>query len=255
LSGRSIPRQPRKGPVHLIVVANGHYSPVHGPKGIATLSVIASLSKDECEKIKMKKLSVFLVFVLVISFLGCDSEKPQPSAQPAASESVTGRVALQKMIAPAHLWAADTKPVSMKSNAGKDNLGRDGKSAFWQAVFVSASKQQSQNFSWSGLAGQDAPPKGVDHGVPDSYNPSNRTMQPFDLNFLKADSDKAFEVAQEHGGKQLLAKNPNQQVFYILDWSGSENLLRWHVIYGASVNNAQLTVIVNAATGEFLHRE
>lgn len=201
----------------------------------------------------MKKISTLLFFVLASFLLGCESEKTQPSAQPTTPEYQTGRFALQKMIPPAHLWAEDAKPVSMKSTAGKENLG--GKSAFWQAVFVSASKQQSEGFTWSGLVGKDAPPQGVDHGVPDSYNASNRTMQPFDLNFLKVDSDKAFEVAQEHGGKQLLAKNPNQEVLYILDWSGSEGVLRWHVIYGSSANNAQLTVIVNASNGEFIHKE
>ncbi|HEY6351347.1 MAG TPA: hypothetical protein VI636_18230 [Candidatus Angelobacter sp.] len=203
----------------------------------------------------MKKISTLLFLVLASFLLGCESEKTQPSAQPTAPESQTGRFALQKMIPPARLWAADAKPVSVKSTAGKDNLGHDGKPAFWQAVFVSAFKQQSEGFTWSGLVGNDAPPQGVDHGVPDSYNPSNRTMQPFDLNFLKVDSDKAFEVAQEHGGKHLLAKNPNQEVLYILDWSEPESVLRWHVIYGSSANNAQLSVIVNASNGEFIHKE
>lgn len=206
------------------------------------------------EKIQMKKISTFLLLLFAICLLGCETEKPQPSAKP-VTEYQSGRFALQKMIPPAHLWASDAQPVSMKSTSGKDNSGHDGKSAFWQTVFVSAGKQQTETFSWSGLVGEGAPPKGVDHGIADSYSPSNRTMQPFDLNFLKVDSDKAFEVAQEHGGKQLLAKNPNQEVLYLLDWNGSENLLRWHVIYGSSANTAQLTVIVNASTGEFIHKE
>ena len=203
----------------------------------------------------MKTTCTFLFFILAILLLGCESEKPQTSTQPAAPELQSGRFALQKMIPPAHLWAGDAQPVNMKSNAGKDNLGHDGKAAFWQAVFVSPSKQQADAFTWSGLVGKDAPPQGVDHGAAEAYSPSNRSMQPFDLNFLKVDSDKAFAVAQEHGGKQLLAKNPNQEVIYLLDWSGSENLLRWHVIYGSSINNAQLSVTVNAATGEFIHKE
>lgn len=202
----------------------------------------------------MKKIGTLLSLVLALFLLGCSSEPSEPS-KPEITESQTGRFALQKMIPPAHLWAADAQPVSMKSTAGKANLGYDGKPAFWQTVFVSPSKEKTETFSWSGLVGEGAPPKGVDHGIADGYSPSNRSMQPFDLNFLKIDSDKAFEVAQEHGGKQLLAKNPNQEVLYILDWSGSESLLRWHVIYGSSANNAQLTVIVNAATGEFVHKE
>ncbi|HKD13967.1 MAG TPA: hypothetical protein VKE71_05405 [Candidatus Angelobacter sp.] len=203
----------------------------------------------------IKKIITFLLFAFAVLLLGCESEKPQQSSKPAGPELQTGRFALQKMIAPAHLWSADAQPVSLKSNAGKDNLGHDGKSGYWQALFVSPSKQKAQSFSWSGLVGAGAPPQGVDHGIEEGYSPTNRTMQPFDLSFLKSDSDNAFVVAQEHGGKQLLAKNPNQEVFYILDWNASENLLKWHVIYGTSPNNAQLTVIVNASTGDFIHKE
>src|SRR5215472_13636032 len=134
----------------------------------------------------MKRISTFLFFALAIYLLGCDSEKPKPSAPP-VQELETGRFALQKMIAPAHLWSADAQPVSLKSNSGKDNPGHDGKSAYWQALFVSPSRQKAETFSWSGLVGPDAPPRGVDHGTEDSYNPANRTTQPFDLNFLKSD--------------------------------------------------------------------
>jgi len=203
----------------------------------------------------MKKIVTCLLFAFAALLLGCESEKPQQSSKPTGPELQTGRFALQKMIAPAHLWSADAQPVSLKSNAGKDNLGHDGKSAYWQALFVSPAKQKAQSFSWSGLVGAGAPPRGVDHGIEESYSPTNRTMQPFDLSFLKSDSDRAFAVAQEHGGKQLLAKNPNQEVLYILDWNASENVLKWHVIYGSSANNAQLTVIGNASTGDFIHKE
>src|SRR5947209_19615565 len=76
--------------------------------------------------------------------------------------------------------------------------------------------------------------KGVDHGVEDTYNPANRLARPFDLNFLKVDTDKAFEVAQEHGGKKVLEKDPKTNVGYLLDFDGMSSQLRWHVIYGGS---------------------
>lgn len=201
----------------------------------------------------MKKLSLILLAALSL-VLGCESA-PEKKPEPPKTEFQTGRFALQKMLVPAHLWSGDAQPVNLKSNAGSDNTGHDGKSAFWQATFASPGRQKAEPFSWSGLTGEDAPPRGVNHGVEDSFNPANRSTQPFDLSFLKIDSDKAFEVAQQHGGKQLLEKNSKQQVFYLLDWDPREAALRWHVIYGGSENNAQLTVIVNASTGEFVHRE
>jgi hypothetical protein len=205
----------------------------------------------------MKNACMFLMFAAAMLLLGCDSspDKGAGSSQPATTQVETGRFAMQKMIAPARLWVADAQPVRMTSSTGKDNLGHDGKSGFWQTTFASPARQKAESFSWSGLVGPDAPPRGVDHGTEDSFNPANRSTQPFDLAFLKIDSDQAFEVAQKHGGKELLAKNPNQEVLYVLDWDAHLNELRWHVIYGSSENKSQLTVIVNASTGDFIHKE
>ena len=81
-------------------------------------------------------------------------------------------------------------------------------------------RQKAEPFTWSGVATEDTP-KGVNHGVEDTYNPANRLSRPFDLNFLKVDTDKAFEVAQEHGGKKLLEKDPKTNVGYLLDFDGA----------------------------------
>jgi hypothetical protein len=96
--------------------------------------------------------------------------------------------------------------------------------------------------------------KGVDHGAEDSYNPANRSARTFDLNYLRTDTDKAFEVAQQHGGKQLLEKDPKTAVAYLLDWDAQSNQLRWHVMYGADTVG-RLTVLVDASSGEFIRKE
>ena len=75
------------------------------------------------------------------------------------------------------------------------------------------------------------------------------------MQFLKTDSDKAFEVAQQHGGDKLLAKTPEMPVFYSLDWDRSENKLEWHVMYGGGKDDAKLRVSVDATTGNFLRVE
>ena len=81
------------------------------------------------------------------------------------------------------------------------------------------------------------------------------SARPFDLNFLKVDTDKAFEVAQKHGGKQVLDKDPKVDVGYRLDWDVQSDQLRWHVIYGGSESTGKLTVIVDASSGTFLRKE
>ncbi len=169
-------------------------------------------------------------------------------------QTETGRFALQKMLAPARFWSPDAQPVRLESTNLKGSNGQDGKATFWRALFASPGRQKSEPFTWSGVATEDTR-KGVDHGVEDTYNPSNRSSRPFDLNFLKVDTEKAFEVAQKHGGKQVLDKDPKVDVGYRLDWNAQSNQLLWHVIYGGSESTGKLTVLVDASSGEFLRKE
>lgn len=208
----------------------------------------------------MNKVRLFLFLAFMLP-LGCSSpsgkeqsQNATDSQQPAASQLETGRIAFQKMIPRARFWAPDAQPVRIESEVLKGSNGHDGKSGFWRATFASATRHKTEPFTWSGMSDSDAPP-GVDHGVEDSFDPSNRSTQPFDLSFLKIDSDKAFEVAQQHGGKQLLAKGPSAGVKYVLDWDPQTGQLKWRVFYGGNDASAKLGIVVNASTGEFIHKE
>ena len=207
----------------------------------------------------MTRVGIFLLAAALLT-LGCDSS-PKKSGNGSAANNQkpvisteTGRFALQKMLPPARMWAADSRPVRLESSVLGGTDGHDGKAGFWRCMFGSAARQKAETFTWSGMDTPDNP-RGINHGPEDSYNPANRSAQGFDLPFLKVDSAQAFEVAQQHGGKQLLAKNPKQEVIYLLDWDPSVNELNWHVIYGSSESNAKLTVIVNASEGKFVRKE
>ena len=139
----------------------------------------------------------------------------------------------------------------MESSTNEDSKGHDGKSAIWHAGFASVAQRGTKPYTWSG-SGTD---RGVNPGIEDSYNPSNASTTAFDFQFLKIDSDKAFEVAQQHGGDKLLAKEADTPVMYILEWDRVNNNLVWHVIYGTSRADAKLKVAVNATTGEFIRIE
>ena len=73
--------------------------------------------------------------------------------------------------------------------------------------------------------------------------------------FLKIDTDKAFQVAQQHGGDKVLEKNPDLNIVYLADWNRNENELVWHVYYGNNRDDAKLKIAVNASTGEYLRKE
>jgi hypothetical protein len=205
---------------------------------------------------KMTKRPILPFLVLLgLALAGCEESTPNksqtPSPEKKATELQTGRFALQRMLPVARLWAADAKPIQLQSSTSSDSNGHDGKASYWRAVFGSASRGKSEPFSWSG----DPESRGVDHGTEDAFNPNNRSTQAWDLAFLKVDTDKAFEVAQEHGGKQLLDKDPKLPVMYFLGWNATSNELAWFVIYGGSTSNAKLTVLVDASTGRYVRKE
>jgi hypothetical protein len=193
----------------------------------------------------MKRLALIVLSLAMIA--GCTSEAPQQPPKPQPPELLTGRSAFQKLYISAHGWAGDAKPYQLQSQVIGDNKGADGKAAIWQASFASQTLHSSKPYVWSGVDSPDAPSRGVDPGAQDNYTASNA----FDVNFLKIDSDKAYEVAQKHGGDKI-AGTP---VTYLLDWAPGENKLVWHVVYGPSRNEAKLVADVDATTGEFIRKE
>jgi hypothetical protein len=202
----------------------------------------------------MKKL-LMAMFALAL-LTACSSEAPKPAEntkpQPQAPDLLTARSAFQKLYISAHGWGPDARPYRVESMPNADSKGRDGKSAIWKASFASVAKRGTKPYTWSGSEGSE---RGVNPGLEDTYNPGNASTQAFDMAFLKIDSDKAFEVAQQHGGDKLLAKAADTPVLYILEWDRVNNELVWHVIYGTSRGDAKLKVAVNATSGEFLRIE
>jgi uncharacterized lipoprotein YajG len=205
--------------------------------------------------VSMRKLALlFPVFIAIVSLAGCNS-KPQSSqsAKPAPkqAEYETGRVAFQKMYLSARGWAGDATPFRLQSQYTADAPVAEGKAGLWRASFASPGRHMMKMFIWSGLVGPEAPEQGVTFTTEDSWSSANTSTHPFSFEFLKIDSDKAFELAEKNGGSKLTKANPKQPVFFVLDWDNQKNMLIWHVIYGSSQDDAKLRIAVNASTGEF----
>ncbi len=209
----------------------------------------------------MRKLLAVLIAVFALALLnGCESKKetPAPAAETKpkveAPEYETGRLAFQKLYVSARAFAADVQPYRLQSLYTADAPVDKGKAAIWSAQFASPSRRSIKSYTWSGVSGEGMPDRGVSHGTEDTYNPSNSSTRVFDMQFLKVDSDKAFEEAQKHGGEALMKKDPKQPVVFILEWS-QKNRLVWHVIYGDSRNDAKLAIAVDASSGAFIEKE
>ncbi|HLH08111.1 MAG TPA: PepSY domain-containing protein [Terriglobales bacterium] len=211
----------------------------------------------------MKKNARPAAFVLVIVSLlvlfDCTSEPKKPAeeaaSKPAEPTLYTGREAIYKMYVAARSWQADALPFRLESQPTKDVTGKDGRYAVWRASFGSPGHRVAKTYSWSGIKEDDAPDPGISFGAEDSYNPSNTSTRTFDLAFFKVDSDKAVEVASQHGGEKLLKQNASLPLICVVEWSAQENKLMWHVEYGGTGNEAKLRVLVDATTGEFLKVE
>jgi hypothetical protein len=193
----------------------------------------------------MKKL--FAAILAAGCMAGCTSQPSKPSTaetpKPKAPEVITGSSAFYKCYIAARLWAPDAQPYRVESQPAADSKGRDGKTAEWRAGFASPSRHATQFYTWANAD--------ISHSVEDSYSPTNSSTRVFNIQFLKADTDKAFSVAQQHGGDKLLEQEPDTPVLYLLEWNRQENALLWHVIYGLDRDTAKLRVAVNASTGEF----
>jgi hypothetical protein len=208
----------------------------------------------------MRKLGIVFIALIGISmFTGCESKKEtatpaesKPKAE--APEYATGRLAFQKLYVSARAFAGDVQPYRLQSIYTADAPVDKGKAGIWSAQFASASRRSIKSYTWSGVSGENMPERGVSHGTEDTYNPSNSSTHVFDMQFLKIDSDKAFDEAQKHGGEALIKKNPKQPVFFLLEWS-PKNRLVWHVIYGENRNDAKLAIAVDASSGAFIEKE
>ena len=206
----------------------------------------------------MRKLAI-VCFITAFTLVGCSSNNSggSQSAKPAPkqAEYETGRVAFQKMYLSARGWAGDATPFRLQSQYTPDAPTREGKAGLWRASFGSPARRMMKMFIWSGLVGPDAPEQGITFSAEDSWSPTNTSTRVFNFDFLKVDTDKAYQVAESNGGSKLTQKNAKQPVFFVLDWDGEKNQLVWHVIYGTTQDDAKLRIAVNASSGEFLRVE
>src|SRR5581483_1564925 len=208
----------------------------------------------------MKRLSLVALFLLALA--GCQS-KPAANGgnvssaeapKPKTAQYETGREAFQKTYIAAHNWAPDAKPFRLESQYTPDAPVSEGKAGIWRASFGSASRRGMESFQWTGIVSPDTE-QGISHGSEDSFSPTNTSTQTFDMAFLKVDSDKAYDVAEKHGGEKLTKADPKIPVFFTLDWDHQKNKLIWHVAYGSNGDDAKLRVAVDATEGTFFRVE
>src|ERR1700679_2160806 len=107
-----------------------------------------------------------------------DAAKKAPAGPP---EPVAAKAAFYEMYTPAHTWAADLLPISLKSGEVAGVKNADGKAGFWTAVFVSPSLHAARTYTYSVADQQPNISKGVKAESTDAWaGPTTRaeTFQP-----------------------------------------------------------------------------
>lgn len=145
----------------------------------------------------------------------------------------------------ANQWSSDADAIRLFSGTCR-NAPREGVCGEWRAVVISLARKKSCAFYWRGGT--------VTHGGPSDYElPCKESGIQFSK--IKADSDAAFRIAEEHGGRPLLEKNPEMEIRYAMMWDKGVKQLIWMVFYdikGTDMSSAKLHVAANAETGVFL---
>lgn len=207
----------------------------------------------------MKTLTLALAAVLMLA--GCSS-KPNPEQKtqsqtaeqaPPKPDTETGRLAFQREITTARQWAADARPFRLESDTVTDANGQGGKAAIWRGSFASTSRRAAKVIVWSGVGKESE--RGISSGPEQDWSPTNTSTMIFELPFLKSDSDIAYNTALKHGGDKLLKKDPKTPAYYVLDWDPRKGELIWHVMFGKSRTEPELTIDVDASTGIYVRTE
>jgi hypothetical protein len=200
------------------------------------------------------------VIGLVMLAVGCSSNDngTEPEKQAAASKKkgepslYSGEEAFNRMLGLALKWAADAEPARVESVLNTEGTGQGGKSTVWRGYFVSPSRRSTKTFVCSGSRLAGAPPYGVSpEGQGGAYNAQSAGLV-FSHFLLKTDTDKAYEIAQQHGGDALLKKDAQQPVTYVLLKDKNLNVPVWFVIYGTSEKDRKGIGVINATTGGFI---
>ncbi len=163
----------------------------------------------------------------------------------------TAKACLSRMSDQAQRWQIDAIPIKVESEVNEEASGMDGKATVWRATFASPGTRSLRTYTCSGSRLPDAAPYGITAGVESTF-PPNTLVHGFPAMYLTVDSDKAFTIAQEHGGASLTKGEAKHPVYYIAALDSSGKQLQWFVSYGKSMDDTDGIGMIDASTGKYL---
>ncbi len=177
-----------------------------------------------------------------------DASKKAPAGPP---EPVLAKAAFYEMYTPAHKWAPDIMPLSLKSGEISGIKNADGKAALWTAVFGSASLMQARTYTYAVADQLPSITKGVKAEAPEAWRGPTTTAQTFQTSDFMIDSDAAYKTAASKAAEWLKdAANAAKPVDMTLGSAARFPTPVWYIVFGTEKNGYQ--AFVSATTGNVI---
>jgi hypothetical protein len=144
-------------------------------------------------------------------------------------------------------WALDAQVVKM-SSMHVEGLPEPppGQAAAWEATFYSPSLARARSYTDSIVEQLPDLHKNVFAGFPQSF-----TGDSFLIAAVKKDTEGAYQTALLKAGKAA-ERYAGKPVLILLEKNAKYSDPAWRIVWGESVSMANLSVFVDASTGEYL---
>jgi hypothetical protein len=200
--------------------------------------------------------------VAVLGLTACSSEpaktaetkndeaatKKAPAGPP---EPVAAKAAFYEMYTPAHAWAADLLPLSLKSGEVEGVKNADGKAGSWTAIFGSPSQRAARTYTYAVADQLPTVIKGVRAEGTEPWSGPTTAVMTFQTSDFMIDSDAAYKAAADKAAEWLKDKeNAAKPVSMSLGAASRFPAPVWYILFGNSKSG--FAAFVNASTGNVI---
>jgi hypothetical protein len=177
-----------------------------------------------------------------------DAAAKAPAGPP---EPVLAKAAFYEMYTPAHAWAADLLPLSLKSGEIEGVKNSQGKAGLWTAVFGSPSQHSARTYTYAVADQLPNITKGIKAEGTEPWAGPTTAVMTFQTSDFMTDSDEAYKTAAAKAGDWLKdAENAAKPVSFTLGAASRFPGPVWYVLFGNAKSGFAVTI--NASTGNIL---
>jgi hypothetical protein len=174
--------------------------------------------------------------------------KQAPAGPP---EPIAAKAAFWQMYTPAHAWAADLVPISLKSGEVAGVKNADGKAGVWTAIFGSPSQRAARTYVYSVADQLPDITKGVKANLADAWRGPTAAVMAFQTGDFTIDSEAAYKAAAAKAADWLKEKdNAQKPVSLSLGAASRFPAPVWVILFGTS--KLGFVAVVNATTGTII---